>query len=469
MAERKIEISDSARSKGVPPSEAAARETTAAAAAGGAQEAASAVSSAGTEEARVAVEMAALARRARAASKRVAALSPEARVSAVRGLADAVESASDAIVAANREDLEAAERNGLTGPMVDRLRMDAGGVAKLARAIREVAAQPDPVGEVAESWERPNGLRVERVRIPLGVLLMIYESRPNVTADAASLCLMAGNAVILRGGSEAFHTNRAIADALRGALETAGVTPDAIQLVGTTDRRAVDALLRQEESIDLVIPRGGEGLIRAVVEKSRIPVLKHYKGVCHIYVDGGADLEQATAIVLNAKVQRPGVCNALETLLVDDAIADRALPVLARALEDAGVELRGCERTREILEREVIPATEDDWYAEYLDLILAVRVVDDLEAAVAHVARYGSGHSEAIVTRSREAARRFQARVDAAAVYVNASTRFTDGFVFGFGAEIGISTQKLHARGPMGLDRLVTSKYLVDGDGQVRG
>lgn len=414
-------------------------------------------------------EMEAVARRARDAAARVARLPAEVRVGAVAAMADAVEEHREPIVAANLRDLDAAERAGLTGAMVDRLRMDDAGVRKLAGAIREVAAQPDPVGEVTESWDRPNGLRVARMRIPLGVLLMIYESRPNVTADAAALCLMAGNAVILRGGSEAFHTNRALATALRSALDRSGVPADAVQLVGTTDRSAVDVLLRQEAFIDLVIPRGGEGLIRAVVEKSRIPVLKHYKGVCHVYVDEGADVDEAAAIVLNAKAQRPGVCNAAETLLVHSDAAPEALPRIAERLWDAGVELRGCERTREILGDSVVPATEDDWYAEYLDLVLAVRVVDGMDQAVEHIARYGSDHTEAILTRDQERARRFVAAVQSSTVVVNASTRFADGGELGLGAEIGISTSRLHAFGPMGARELTTTKFVVFGDGQIRG
>lgn len=417
----------------------------------------------------LAVEMEAVARRARDAAGRVARLPADVRIGAVAAMADAVEEHREPIVAANRRDLDAAERAGLTAAMVDRLRMDDAGVRKLAGAIREVAGQSDPVGEVTESWERPNGLRVARMRIPLGVLLMIYESRPNVTADAAALCLMAGNAVILRGGSEAFHTNRALATALRSALERSGVPADAVQLVGTTDRGAVDVLLRQEAFIDLVIPRGGEGLIRAVVEKSRIPVLKHYKGVCHVYVDEGADVDEAAAIVLNAKAQRPGVCNAAETLLVHSDAAPEALPRIAARLWDAGVELRGCERTREILGDSVVPATEDDWYAEYLDLILAVRVVDGMDQAVEHIARYGSDHTEAILTRDQERARRFVAAVQSSTVVVNASTRFADGGELGLGAEIGISTSRLHAFGPMGARELTTTKFVVFGDGQVRG
>ena len=408
------------------------------------------------------------ARAARAASRQLARLPSARKVEALEAMAAELESRAAEILEANAKDRAAAEAAGRSGPMVDRLRLDREGLRKLAGAVREIAAQPDPVGEVTESWTRPNGLRVSRVRIPLGVVAMIYESRPNVTADAAALCFKAGNAVILRGGSEAFHSNHAIAGAIRAALEATGVTPDAVQLVGTTDRAAIDELLRQEAFIDLVIPRGGEGLIRAVVEKSRIPVLKHYKGVCHVYLDEGADPEAATAIVLNAKAQRPGVCNALETLLVHRAAVDEVLGPVADALVRAGVELRGCPATREALGDVVVPATDDDWAAEYLDLILAVRVVDDLEQAVEHIARWGSDHTEAIVTPSEERGREFVASVQSSTVLVNASTRFADGGELGLGAEIGISTSRLHAFGPMGARELTSQKFVVHGDGQTR-
>jgi glutamate-5-semialdehyde dehydrogenase len=408
------------------------------------------------------------ARAARAASRAVARLPAERKVEALEAMAAALEVCAGEILEANARDLAAAEAAGRSGPMVDRLRLDDAGVAKLVGAVREIAGQPDPVGEVTESWTRPNGLRVSRVRIPLGVVAMIYESRPNVTADAAALCFKAGNAVILRGGSEAFHSNHAIAEILRSALERTGVTPDAVQLIGTTDRAAIDVLLRQEGLIDLVIPRGGEGLIRAVVEKSRIPVLKHYKGVCHVFLDEGADPETATAIVLNAKVQRPGVCNAVETLLVHRAAVDEVLPPVAEALLEAGVELRGCPATRARLGDVVVPATDDDWAAEYLDLVLAIRVVDDLEQAVEHIARWGSDHTEAIVTPSEERARAFVSSVQSSTVLVNASTRFADGGELGLGAEIGISTSRLHAFGPMGARELTSRKFVVHGEGQTR-
>ncbi len=409
-----------------------------------------------------------MARRARAASRTLARLPGATKLRALHAMARALEERTDAILEANRRDLEAAEARGTAPAMLDRLRLDAPRMAKMAAAVREVAALPDPVGEVTESRLRPNGLRVARMRIPLGVVAMIYEARPNVTSDAAALCFVAGNACILRGGSEAFHSNTAIAGALRGALDEAGVTPDAVQLLDTTDRAAVDVLLQQDELVDLVIPRGGEGLIRAVVEKSRIPVLKHYKGVCHVYVDEGADPAMADAIVLNAKAQRPSVCNALETLLVHRDAAAEVLPRVARTLREAGVELRGCERTRALLGDDVTPATDEDWAAEYLDLTLAVRVVDTLEDALDHIATWGSSHTDAIVTRDYARAEAFVTAVQSSTVLVNASTRFADGGELGLGAEIGISTSKLHAFGPMGARELTTTKFVVHGSGQVR-
>ena len=410
-----------------------------------------------------------MARRARAAALASARLDADARRRALETMAEAIESRRSEIVAANALDLSAAERNGVGGAMLDRLRLDDPGVAKLAHAVREVAGQEDPLGEVEDETVRPNGLRVGRMRIPIGVVAMIYESRPNVTSDAAALCIKAGNAVILRGGSEAVHSNHAIAGALRAGLAKSDVPVDAVQLVPTTERAAVDVLLEQEQWIDLVIPRGGESLIRAVTAKSRIPVLQHYKGVCHVFLDESAPVERARDIVVNAKVQRPGVCNALETLLVHRSAAPRVLPVVGRALLDAGVELRGDPRTVELLrDLDVKPATEDDWYAEYLDLTLAVRIVDDLEAAVDHIATYGSSHTDAIVTESARSAERFVTAVQSSTVLVNASTRFADGGELGLGAEIGISTSKLHAFGPMGARELTTRKFVVFGDGQVR-
>jgi glutamate-5-semialdehyde dehydrogenase len=411
----------------------------------------------------------ALAQRARVASRAVARLKGTARTRALHDVADRIETRAPGILAANALDLEAADARGLSGPLRDRLHLDEQRLSHVCAAVREVAGQPDPVGAMEEETLRPNGLRVGRMRIPLGVVAMIYESRPNVTADAAALCLRAGNAVILRGGSEALHSNLALAEAVRDGLAAGPVPPDAVQLVPTSDRAVIDILVRQEASIDLVIPRGGEGLIRTVTEKSRIPVLQHYRGVCHVYLDASAALDRATDIVYNSKVQRPSVCNALETLLVHRDAAVRVLPDLAARLSAAGVALRGCSATISLLGRDVVDeASEADWHAEYLDLILAIRVVDDLEAALDHIATYGSSHTEAIVTEDAEAANTFVAAVQSSTVLVNASTRFADGGELGLGAEIGISTSKLHAFGPMGARELTTRKFVVIGEGHVR-
>ena len=421
------------------------------------------------EKSDVGTMIVAMARRARAAALASARLDARARRRALEAMADAIDAHRADISAANALDLSAAEQNGVSGPMLDRLRLGERAIGKLAEAVREVAAQDDPLGTIEEETVRPNGLRVGRMRIPLGVVAMIYESRPNVTADAAALCLKAGNAVILRGGSEALHSNRAIANAIREGLAASDVPQDAVQLVPTTDRKAIDVLLEQDQWIDLVIPRGGESLIRAVTAKSRIPVLQHYKGVCHVFLDESAPVSRAIDIVVNSKVQRPGVCNALETLLVHRSAADRLLPPVAQKLVDAGVELRGCPETAALLKGvPVTPATEDDWNAEYLDLKLAVRIVDDLEAALDHIARHGSSHTEAIVTENEANAKRFVSAVQSSTVLVNASTRFADGGELGLGAEIGISTSKLHAFGPMGARELTTRKFVVFGQGQVR-
>lgn len=422
-----------------------------------------------SEQVSVSNSIEAMARRARAAALESARLDGGARRTALELMAAALEANKAQVTEANALDLSAAEENGVSGAMLNRLRLDQAGVEKVAAAVREVAAQEDPLGAIDDEVVRPNGLRVGRMRIPLGVVAMIYESRPNVTADAAALCLKAGNTVILRGGSEAFYSNSAIADALRAGLAESEVPADAVQLVGTTDRAAIDTLLEQEECIDLVIPRGGEGLIRAVTEKSRIPVLQHYKGVCHIFIDESAPTPLATEIVLNAKVQRPGVCNALETLLVHKAAAPRVLLTIAEQLLADGVELRGCPDTVALLDGfEVGEATEDDWHEEYLDLILAIRLVDDMEAALDHIAKYGSSHTEAILTEDESNGGRFVSAVQSSTVLVNASTRFADGGELGLGAEIGISTSKLHAFGPMGARELTTRKFVVFGDGQVR-
>ena len=352
--------------------------------------------------------------------------------------------------------------------MLDRLMLDAARVKSMARSVREVAALPDPVGEVVSRSTRPSGIGVSRVRVPLGVIAMIYEARPNVTVEASALTLKAGNAVVLRGGSEAERSNAALAKVIGDALETAGLPRAAVQVLSSTDREGVRALVQQAELVDLAIPRGGEALIRFVTENARVPVVQHYKGVCHLFLDAGADVELAPKIVMNAKMSRPGVCNALECLLVDASDAERLLPPVARALLAAGCELRGCERTRALVP-EAKAATPDDWGREFLDTVLAVRIVDGLDGALAHVAEYGSGHTEAILTRDPARAERWRREVDAACVVVNASTRFHDGGELGLGAEIGIATSRLHWRGPMGLEALTTMKWLIEGEGQIRG
>ncbi len=404
-----------------------------------------------------------LTSRARAAARQLARTPGQARIDALHRMADDLVAAEAALLAANALDLDRAE--GITEAFRDRLTLTPSRIAAMAEGIRVVAALTDPVGAIVTGWTRPNGLRIEKVRVPIGVVLVIYESRPNVTADAASLTLKSGNAVILRGGKEAFSSNSAIAKILRQGLEASGLPADAVQFVETTDRAFVEQLMTREGEIDVVIPRGGEGLIRMVVEKSRIPVIYHGAGICHAYVDAAADLAIAEAVVFNGKCSRPGVCNALETLLVHRAIAGTALPRLAARL--AGVELRGCPETQAILPG-IKAATEDDWRAEYLAKILAVRVVGSVEEAIDHIETYGSHLADTILTENVAAAEAFTAGVDSAAVYVNASTRFTDGGEFGLGAEIGISTQKLHARGPMGPEELTTTKYIVRGRGQVR-
>ncbi|MBU4074659.1 MAG: glutamate-5-semialdehyde dehydrogenase [Proteobacteria bacterium] len=408
-----------------------------------------------------------MGRLARQASIVLAGLSTEVKNKALVAMADALVENQALIIRENERDLGKARELGLSPAMIDRLTLNEAAIGGIARGLAEVAALPDPVGKVTSMWKRPNGLVVGRMRIPLGVIGIIYESRPNVTADAAALCLKSGNAIILRGGSEAIHSNLVIVRVLQGVLRDLSLPETAIQIVPITDREAVYEMLQLEESIDVIIPRGGEDLIRAVVRDSRIPVIKHYKGVCHVFVDEGADLDMAVRICVNAKTQRPGVCNAMETLLVHEAVAGEFLPVVAGPFRKAGVVLRGCERTRAILP-DVETATEEDWYREYLDLILAVRVVRDLDEAIAHIGQYGSLHTEAIVTESYERAQRFLAEVNSSVVLVNASTRFNDGFELGLGAEIGISTTKLHAFGPMGLEELTTTKFIIYGNGQVR-
>lgn len=411
--------------------------------------------------------IAAMAKAARNASKEVANCPTARKNEALNRIAEKIERNAGHIQQENAKDLEQGRKNGLSDAMLDRLTVKDATIASMAGGIREVVQLEDPVGAITKSWRRPNGLEISKMRIPLGVIGIIYESRPNVTIDAAGLCLKAGNAVILRGGSEAIHSNRALAAVIAEALAETGLPAEAVQVVPVTDRAAVNILLAQEESIDLIIPRGGEGLIRFVVENSKIPVLKHYKGVCHVYVDAGADFEMAKEICFNAKVQRPGVCNALETLLVNRKVAGDFLPVMAERFEAAGVTLRGCPETLQILPT-AEAATEEDWPAEYLNLTLAVRVVEGMDQAIRHIAAYGSGHTEAIVTSDYARARRFLREVDSSVVLVNASTRFNDGGQLGLGAEIGISTSKLHAFGPMGVEELTTTKFIVFGDGQIR-
>jgi len=412
-------------------------------------------------------EMIDLARAARAASRIMATLSSAIKDEMLCAMADALEAGAATIIEENARDLAAGRDKGLAPAMLDRLMLDEARITGMADGLREVAALPDPVGEVTGMWRRPNGLLVGRMRIPLGVIGIVYESRPNVTADAAALCLKSGNAVVLRGGSEAIHSNSAIGDILRGVLERLGLPVAALQVVKTTDRSAVLELLKLEDDIDLIIPRGGEGLIRFVAENSRIPVIKHYKGVCHVYVDAEADFDMAERIAVNAKAQRPGVCNAMETLLIHKDIAEIFVPRVVDKLRSAGVEVRGCETVREFAP-DVVAATEADWGAEYLELILAMKVVDSFAEAVDHINAYGSLHTEAIVTRSYAQAQRFLREVNSSTVVVNASTRFADGNQLGLGAEIGISTTKLHSFGPMGLEDLTTRKFIVYGEGQIR-
>lgn len=407
------------------------------------------------------------AKAAQQASRVMAILSSKIKNELLVKMAEGLTNAHRELQQENAVDLQRAQENGLTEAMIDRLRLTPERITAMADGLREVAALPDPVGEVTGMWLRPNGIRVGRQRIPLGVIGIIYESRPNVTADAAGLCLKSGNAVILRGGSEALYSNRAIGKILQQSLEDMNLPSEALQVITTSDRQAVTELLKLEEQIDLIIPRGGEGLIRFVAENSRIPVIKHYKGVCHTYVDRGADLAMAEQICMNAKVQRPGVCNAMETLLVHRDIAADFLPRITQLMIDAGVELRGCERARALCP-EMLPASEEDWFAEYLDLILAVRVVDSYEQARDHIQRYGSLHTEVIVTNDYRCSQQFLREINSSVVMVNASSRFSDGNQLGLGAEIGISTTKLHSFGPMGLEDLTTRKFVVLGEGQVR-
>lgn len=408
-----------------------------------------------------------IAQNAQLAARKLSRVTETEKNKALLRMAEELERNSKLLLEENSKDVIQARKSGISKAMLDRLTLKQSTIEQMAQGLREVAALPDPVGKVTSMWRRPNGLLVGRMRIPLGVIGIIYESRPNVTVDAAALCLKSGNAVILRGGSESIKSNLAIASILQKVLRETTIPVNAIQVIPVTDREAVTEMLQMEEYIDLIIPRGGEDLIRAVVAQSRIPVIKHYKGVCHIFVDESANMDMAVDICLNAKTQRPGVCNALETLLVHKDIARKFLPLVANKLKKAGVVIRGCEKTKSILKK-IEKATETDWYTEYLDLILAVKVVADIDDAIAHIEKYGSLHTESIITDDYADSQRFLNEVNSSTVVVNASTRFSDGFELGLGAEIGISTTKLHAFGPMGLEELTTTKFIIYGNGQVR-
>lgn len=404
---------------------------------------------------------------AKAASRELAKLSSRRKNAILEAMADELDAQRELIKTENIKDLEAGRAAGLSSAMIDRLELTDKRIDGMINGLRDVAVLPDPVGTEISTWNRPNGLEIQKVRVPIGVIGIIFESRPNVTCDAAALCFKTSNAVILRGGKEAFHSNLAIAK----AMQTGGMNKDmpehAVQLIPTTDREAVKVMCQMTDYLDLIIPRGGESLIKAVTEMAHVPVIKHYKGICHTYIDAAAQLEMGWRIAENAKCQRPGVCNAMETLLVHRAIAEAFLPRMGDVFAARGVELRGDPTVCSLI-KSAKPAAEDDWYEEYLDMVLAIRVVDDIDAAIAHINHYGSGHSDAIVTQDEKAEKAFLAEVDSAAVYVNASTRFTDGAEFGMGAEIGISTDKLHARGPMGLEELTTYKFMIHGRGQIR-
>ena len=409
----------------------------------------------------------AVGRRARTASRVIGRAETRQKNAALLAIAAAIEAARERLESENGKDLAAGRRQGLDDALLDRLELNAARIAAMAQGLREIAALPDPVGGISDMNYRPSGIQVGRMRVPLGVIGIIYESRPNVTADAAGLCLKSGNAAILRGGSEAIHSNQAIAACIHAGLDSAGLPADVVQVIETTDRAAVGELVRMEKYVDVIVPRGGKGLIERISREARVPVIKHLHGICHTYIDGLADMDKAVRVAVNAKTQRYGTCNTMETLLVAREIAARVLPVLAEKYQQAGVELRGCEATRAILPA-IHAASEADWETEYLAPILAIRVVADLDAAIDHIARYGSGHTDAIITESLPRAQRFLREVDSSSVMVNASTRFADGFEYGLGAEIGISTDKLHARGPVGLEGLTTLKFIVIGDGHIR-
>ncbi len=405
--------------------------------------------------------------RARAAAREMARANTGTKNAALHAIADALERERAHLVAENAKDLEAGRAKGLDAAMLDRLSITDAGVAAMAEGLRQMAELPDPVGEISDMKYRPQGFQLGRMRVPLGVIGIIYESRPNVTADAAGLCLKAGNAAILRGGSEALHSNQAIAACIREGLAAAGLPADAVQVVETADRAAVGALITMTKYVDVIVPRGGKSLIERITAEARVPVIKHLHGVCHVYIDDMADLDKAMRIAFNAKTQRYGTCNTMETLLVAEGVAEQVLPELGRMYQEKGVELRGCETTRRLLSF-AKAATEADWDEEYLAPILSIRVVKDLDEAMDHIARHSSGHTEAIVTEDLSRARRFLAEVDSSSVMVNASTRLADGFVYGLGAEIGISTDKIHARGPVGLEGLTSQKWVLLGDGHIR-
>ena len=415
----------------------------------------------------VAAYMAELGQQARAASREVARSATAVRNQALLATAEALDAARQALAEANRKDLENGRANGLDEAMLDRLELTPARIDTMIEGLRQVATLPDPVGEITDMTYRPSGIQVGKMRVPLGVIGIIYESRPNVTVEAASLCLKSGNATILRGGSEAIHSNQAIAECLATGLAAAGLPETAVQVVKTTDRAAVGELITMPQYVDVIVPRGGKGLIERISRDARVPVIKHLDGVCHVYIDSHADPEKALKVAVNAKTHRYGTCNTMETLLVDQEVADDMLPLLAAEFAAKGVELRGCERTCAILEG-ISAATEDDWHEEYLAPILAVRVVDGLDGAIEHINRYSSQHTDSIVTENYTRARRFLTEVDSSSVMVNASTRFADGFEYGLGAEIGISTDKIHARGPVGLEGLTSQKYVVFGDGHIR-
>jgi len=408
-----------------------------------------------------------MGRHARASAMVLARADASSKNDALVCIADRLRSSTGPVLDANAGDIDAGREAGLSEAMIDRLTLTEERIEKMAAGVEAVAELPDPVGEVVTEWTQPNGMRLAQVRVPVGVICLIYESRPNVTVDAAALCLKSGNASILRGGSEAFRTNTALAHEIADALARVGLPEKSVQLVDTPDRRAVELLLGMEGYIDMAVPRGGKGLIETVSRLARVPVIKHYEGICHVYVDEHAELGMARKICYNAKVQRPGVCNAMETLLVHRAVAERFLPEICGEYDAAGVELRGCTRTRQLWPN-VVPATEDDWRTEYLDLILSIRVVDSIDDAIVHISKYGSQHTDSIVTDSYSAAERFLRDVDSSSVFVNISTRLSDGFEYGFGAELGISTSRIHCRGPMGLRELTCTKYVGRGDGQVR-